>query len=168
MRQVYEKVYETVEMRGSPDIRANAAAKATVAVFTSASATRWNDEDEETRVVELPKTEEGLGFNIMGGKEQSCPIYVSRIIAAGVADRSGLLKRGDQLLSVNGVPVDGESHEKAVNLLKAARDKVTLIVRFTPRILEEMECKYEKAAARRRPAPQLPTTSTARSGSGGK
>ena len=32
------------------------------------------------RVVELPKTEEGLGFNVMGGKEQNSPIYISRII----------------------------------------------------------------------------------------
>jgi len=54
-------------------------------------------------VVELPKTEEGLGFNVMGGKEQNSPIYISRIIPGGVADRHGGLKRGDQLLSVNGV-----------------------------------------------------------------
>lgn len=39
----------------------------------------------------------------MGGKEQSSPIYISRIIPGGVADRHGGLKRGDQLLSVNGV-----------------------------------------------------------------
>ena len=50
----------------------------------------------------LPKTEEGLGFNVMGGKEQNSPIYISRIIPSGVADRNGALKRGDQLLSVNG------------------------------------------------------------------
>lgn len=55
------------------------------------------------RVVELPKTDEGLGFNIMGGKEQNSPIYISRVIPGGVADRHGGLKRGDQLLSVNGV-----------------------------------------------------------------
>ena len=97
------------------------------------------------RVVELPKTEEGLGFNVMGGKEQNSPIYISRIIpgnypinplafcsvclhvllvAGGVADRVGGLKRGDQLLSVNGVSVEGEHHEKAVELLKAAIGKV--------------------------------------------
>lgn len=54
-------------------------------------------------MVELPKTEEGLGFNVMGGKEQNSPIYISRIIPGGVAERHGGLKRGDQLLSVNGV-----------------------------------------------------------------
>ena len=49
------------------------------------------------------KTEEGLGFNVMGGKEQNSPIYISRIIPNGVADKHKGLKRGDQLLSVNGV-----------------------------------------------------------------
>lgn len=39
----------------------------------------------------------------MGGKEQNSPIYISRIIPGGVADRHGGLKRGDQLIAVNGV-----------------------------------------------------------------
>jgi hypothetical protein len=39
----------------------------------------------------------------MGGKEQHSPIYISRIIPGGVADQHGGLRRGDQLLSVNGV-----------------------------------------------------------------
>ena len=69
----------------------------------------------------------------MGGKEQNSPIYISRIIPGGVADRVGGLKRGDQLLSVNGVSVEGEHHEKAVELLKAAIGSVKLVVRYTPK-----------------------------------
>lgn len=45
----------------------------------------------------------------------------------GVADRHGGLKRGDQLLSVNGVSVENEHHEKAVDLLKAAQGKLQWI-----------------------------------------
>ena len=71
--------------------------QATVAAFAA------SEGHAHPRVVELPKTEEGLGFNVMGGKEQNSPIYISRIIPGGVADRQGGLKRGDQLLSVNGV-----------------------------------------------------------------
>lgn len=71
--------------------------QATVAAFAA------SEGHAHPRVVELPKTEEGLGFNVMGGKEQNSPIYISRIIQDGVADRHGGLKRGDQLLSVNGV-----------------------------------------------------------------
>ena len=104
--------------------RASATAKATVAAFAAAEG------HAHPRVVELPKTEEGLGFNVMGGKEQNSPIYISRIIPGGVADRHGGLKRGDQLLSVNGVSVEGEHHEKAVELLKAAHNSVKLVVRW--------------------------------------
>ena len=52
--------------------------------------------------MELEKTAEGMGFNIMGGKEQKCPIYISRIIPGGYADQHGGLHGGDQLVSVNG------------------------------------------------------------------
>ncbi|XP_060032641.1 protein lin-7 homolog C isoform X1 [Erinaceus europaeus] len=122
VREVYEHVYETVDISSSPEVRANATAKATVAAFAA------SEGHSHPRVVELPKTEEGLGFNIMGGKEQNSPIYISRIIPGGIADRHGGLKRGDQLLSVNGVSVEGEHHEKAVELLKAAQGKVKLVV----------------------------------------
>ncbi|XP_036140773.1 protein lin-7 homolog C isoform X3 [Monomorium pharaonis] len=97
VREIYEHVYETVDIQGSQDVRASATAKATVAAFAA------SEGHAHPRVVELPKTEEGLGFNVMGGKEQNSPIYISRIIPGGVADRHGGLKRGDQLLSVNGV-----------------------------------------------------------------
>lgn len=78
-------------------LQASAAAKATVAAFAAAEG------HAHPRVVELPKTDQGLGFNVMGGKEQNSPIYISRIIPGGVADRHGGLKRGDQLIAVNGV-----------------------------------------------------------------
>lgn len=144
VREVYEHVYETVDIQGSADIRASATAKATVAAFAAAEG------HAHPRVVELPKTEEGLGFNVMGGKEQNSPIYISRIIPGGVADRHGGLKRGDQLLSVNGVSVEGENHEKAVELLKQAVGSVKLVVRYTPKVLEEMEMRFDKQRTTRR------------------
>lgn len=128
--QVYEHVYETVDINSSPEVRANATAKVkpvtrcwwpTSRQFSSGYSSVWtvlslslrfqatvaafaaSEGHSHPRVVELPKTEEGLGFNIMGGKEQNSPIYISRIIPGGIADRHGGLKRGDQLLSVNGV-----------------------------------------------------------------
>ncbi|XP_077832745.1 protein lin-7 homolog B isoform X1 [Macaca mulatta] len=150
IREVYEQLYDTLDITGSAEIRAHATAKATVAAFTA------SEGHAHPRVVELPKTDEGLGFNIMGGKEQNSPIYISRVIPGGVADRHGGLKRGDQLLSVNGVSVEGEQHEKAVELLKAAQGSVKLVVRYTPRVLEEMEARFEKMrSARRRQQHQI-------------
>ncbi|KAM4883083.1 protein lin-7 homolog A isoform 2-T2 [Thomomys bottae] len=150
IREVYQYMHETITVNGCPEFRARATAKATVAAFAA------SEGHAHPRVVELPKTDEGLGFNVMGGKEQNSPIYISRIIPGGVAERHGGLKRGDQLLSVNGVSVEGEHHEKAVELLKAAKDSVKLVVRYTPKVLEEMEARFEKLrTARRRQQQQL-------------
>lgn len=97
VREVYEHIYHTVDVNQSPEYRASATAKATVTAFAA------SEGHPHPRMVELPKTAEGLGFNVMGGKEQHSPIYISRIIPGGVADQHGGLRRGDQLLSVNGV-----------------------------------------------------------------
>ncbi|XP_005164923.1 protein lin-7 homolog A isoform X1 [Danio rerio] len=150
IREVYQYMHETITVNGCPEYQARATAKATVAAFAA------SEGHSHPRVVELPKTDEGLGFNVMGGKEQNSPIYISRIIPGGVAERHGGLKRGDQLLSVNGVSVEGEHHEKAVELLKAAKDSVKLVVRYTPKVLEEMEARFEKLrTARRRQQQQI-------------
>ncbi|XP_017476763.1 PREDICTED: protein lin-7 homolog C-like isoform X4 [Rhagoletis zephyria] len=53
VREVYEHVYETVDIQGSLDVRASATAKATVAAFAA------SEGHAHPRVVELPKTEEG-------------------------------------------------------------------------------------------------------------
>ena len=54
-------------------------------------------------------------------------------------------------MSINGISVEGESHEKAVQLLKET-DQVCLVVRYTPHILEQMERRFEqmRASAARR------------------
>ena len=41
----------------------------------------------------------GLGFNIVGGEDGE-GIFISFILAGGVADLSGELRRGDQILAV--------------------------------------------------------------------
>ncbi|KAM8722149.1 protein lin-7 homolog B isoform X2 [Gymnodraco acuticeps] len=46
--------------------------------------------------------------------------------------------------------VEGEHHEKAVELLKAAQGSVKLVVRYTPKVLEEMEARFEKMRSARR------------------
>merc|ERR1712066_1025659 len=143
VREVYERVYDAAQMEGvSTEVAASATAKATVAAFAAAQG------HAHPRVVELPKAAptEGLGFNVMGGREQNSPIFISRIIPGGVAERVGELRRGDQIMSISGVSVEGESHEKAVELLKAS-DRVTLVVRYTPHVLEQMERRFEQMRA---------------------
>lgn len=71
----------------------------------------------------INKGPQGLGFNIVGG-EDGQGIYVSFILAGGPADQGGELKRGDQLLSVNGVNLKSATHEEAAQALKVKKKDV--------------------------------------------
>lgn len=71
----------------------------------------------EARTVVLSKGGSGLGFNIVGGEDGE-GIFVSFILAGGPADQSGELRRGDQILSVNGVNLRQATHEEAAQALK--------------------------------------------------
>ena len=55
----------------------------------------------EVRKIVLKKGNAGLGFNIVGGEDGE-GIFVSYILPGGVADLSGELRRGDQLIAVSG------------------------------------------------------------------
>ena len=71
----------------------------------------------EVRTVVLNKGSPGLGFNIVGGEDGE-GIFISFILAGGPADLSGELRRGDQILSVNGINLRTATHEEAAAALK--------------------------------------------------
>ncbi len=57
----------------------------------------------------------GLGFNIVGGEDGE-GIFVSFILAGGPADVSGQVRRGDKIVSVNGVDLSHATHEEAAQV----------------------------------------------------
>jgi len=58
---------------------------------------------KEPRTITLRKRpNQGMGFNIVGGKEGH-GIFISSLVSGGVADLNGELRRGDQLLAVHNV-----------------------------------------------------------------
>ena len=54
------------------------------------------------------------------------PIYVKTVFETGAAAEHGGLKRGDQILSVNGISLEGLTHQEAVNILKSCEGTVVL------------------------------------------
>uniref|UniRef100_A0A8D1SZ97 PDZ domain-containing protein n=1 Tax=Sus scrofa TaxID=9823 RepID=A0A8D1SZ97_PIG len=96
--------------------------------------TEHHPEDTETpppKIITLEKGSEGLGFSIVGGygsPHGDLPIYVKTIFAKGAAADDGRLKRGDQILAVNGETLEGVTHEQAVAILKHQRGTVVLTV----------------------------------------
>uniref|UniRef100_A0A3P8WSE2 Discs, large homolog 2 (Drosophila) n=1 Tax=Cynoglossus semilaevis TaxID=244447 RepID=A0A3P8WSE2_CYNSE len=89
------------------------------------------DINRDPRKVVLHKGSTGLGFNIVGGEDGE-GIFVSFILAGGPADLSGELRRGDQILSVNGIDLRGATHEQAAAALKGAGQVVTIVAQYRP------------------------------------
>uniref|UniRef100_A0A803VFC2 PATJ crumbs cell polarity complex component n=1 Tax=Ficedula albicollis TaxID=59894 RepID=A0A803VFC2_FICAL len=85
----------------------------------------------QPKIITLEKGSDGLGFSIVGGygsPHGDLPIYVKTIFAKGAAADDGRLKRGDQIVAVNGEALEGVTHEQAVAILKRQRGVVTLTV----------------------------------------
>ncbi|KAL6419913.1 hypothetical protein ACFW04_011062 [Cataglyphis niger] len=100
------------------------------------------DEDKEVRTVVLNKGSSGLGFNIVGGEDGE-GIFISFILAGGPADLSGELRRGDQILSVNGINLRTATHEEAAAALKGTGQTVTIVVQYKPEDYNRFEAKIQ-------------------------
>ncbi|PVD18358.1 hypothetical protein C0Q70_20907 [Pomacea canaliculata] len=96
----------------------------------------------DPRKIILKKGSTGLGFNIVGGEGEE-GIFVSFILAGGPADLSGELRRGDRILSVNGVDLRTATHEEAAQALKKAGETVEIIAQYKPEDYNRFEAKIQ-------------------------
>ncbi|XP_061873264.1 multiple PDZ domain protein isoform X15 [Colius striatus] len=83
------------------------------------------------KTITLDRGPDGLGFSIVGGygsPHGDLPIYVKTVFAKGAAAEDGHLKRGDQIIAVNGQSLEGVTHEEAVAILKRTKGTVTLTI----------------------------------------
>jgi len=96
----------------------------------------------DPRKVILKKGSTGLGFNIVGGEDGE-GIFVSFILAGGPADLSGELRRGDQIISVNGNDLRLATHEEAAQALKRAGDTVEIVAQYRPEDYNRFEAKIQ-------------------------
>uniref|UniRef100_A0A8C1V6V3 Multiple PDZ domain crumbs cell polarity complex component n=1 Tax=Cyprinus carpio TaxID=7962 RepID=A0A8C1V6V3_CYPCA len=85
----------------------------------------------QCKSISLERGPDGLGFSIVGGfgsPHGDLPIYVKTVFSKGAAAEDGRLKRGDQIIAVNGQSLEGVTHEEAVCILKKTKGAVTLTV----------------------------------------
>jgi len=85
----------------------------------------------QCRTIKLERGAQGFGFSIVGGygsPHGNLPIYIKTIFDDGPAAHDGRLKRGDQLVSVNGIAVEGLTHQQAVDVLKGVHGTALLKV----------------------------------------
>ncbi|XP_031192890.1 tyrosine-protein phosphatase non-receptor type 13 isoform X6 [Mastomys coucha] len=90
----------------------------------------------DTFEVELAKTEGSLGISVTvlfdkGGVNTSVRhggIYVKAIIPKGAAESDGRIQKGDRVLAVNGVSLEGATHKQAVETLRSTGQVVHLLL----------------------------------------
>ncbi|XP_036843460.1 multiple PDZ domain protein isoform X8 [Oncorhynchus mykiss] len=83
------------------------------------------------KTITLARGPDGLGFSIVGGfgsPHGDLPIYVKTVFGKGAASEDGRLKRGDQIMAVNGQSLEGVTHEEAVGILKRTKGTIALTV----------------------------------------
>ncbi|XP_051983900.1 discs large homolog 1-like protein isoform X13 [Xyrauchen texanus] len=104
--------------------------------------TMMGDDDisREPRKVVLHRGSTGLGFNIVGGEDGE-GIFISFILAGGPADLCGELRKGDRLVSVNGIDLRSATHEQAATALKNAGQTVTIVAQYRPEEYSRFEAK---------------------------
>ncbi|XP_053364580.1 membrane-associated guanylate kinase, WW and PDZ domain-containing protein 2a isoform X2 [Clarias gariepinus] len=70
--------------------------------------------------VDLHREKSGFGFRILGGEEAGQPILIGAIVENSPADKDGRLRPGDELVSVDGIPVVGKPHRHVIDLMHVA------------------------------------------------
>nr|XP_046268635.1 multiple PDZ domain protein [Scatophagus argus] len=83
------------------------------------------------KTITLERGSSGLGFSIVGGfgsPHGDLPIYIKTVFNKGAAVEDGRLKRGDQIIAVNGHCLEGVTHAEAVDILKKTKGTVVLTV----------------------------------------
>uniref|UniRef100_A0A8C4M0N9 Tyrosine-protein phosphatase non-receptor type 13 n=1 Tax=Equus asinus TaxID=9793 RepID=A0A8C4M0N9_EQUAS len=81
--------------------------------------------------VELAKNDNSLGISVTGGVNTSVRhggIYVKAVIPKGAAESDGRIHKGDRVLAVNGVSLEGTTHKQAVETLRNTGQVVHLLL----------------------------------------
>nr|CAG4636168.1 EOG090X05ZS [Eubosmina coregoni]SVE69795.1 EOG090X05ZS [Eubosmina coregoni] len=90
------------------------------------------------RVVKIVKSETGFGFNVRGQ-------HVSAVLKGGAADKAGILK-GDRILEVNSINVEGSTHKQVVDQIKCGGDVLHLtVISVSSKEAERLEPHEETA-----------------------
>ncbi|KAI5109364.1 disks large-like 1 isoform X5, partial [Silurus meridionalis] len=126
----------------SPSYLSQPTTPATPSRFSPISRGLLGDDEltREPRKVVLHRGSTGLGFNIVGGEDGE-GIFISFILAGGPADLCGELRKGDRIISVNGVDLRSATHEQAAAALKNAGQTVTLVAQYRPEEYSRFEAK---------------------------
>ncbi|XP_053728348.1 PDZ domain-containing protein 7-like [Synchiropus splendidus] len=80
------------------------------------------EEEYDLKTVHISKTKQSLGISISGGMESKVQpvVKIEKIFPGGAASTSEVLKAGFELVSVDGVSLQGVTHQHAVDVIRKA------------------------------------------------
>merc|ERR1711982_264383 len=100
------------------------------------------------KTVVLKKEGTGLGFSLEGGKDSPLgdrPLTIKKIFTGGAADKTAVLRVGDEILMVNNTDCSKMSRIEAWNFMKKLNDgTATLVIR--QKVISAEDPKSEKTA----------------------
>ena len=83
------------------------------------------------KTVELVRDEGGYGIGIAGGytqgEETAHTVFIKTIKEGSIAEKCGMLKVRDRVISINGVALEGMGHHEIVEIMKRS-DKVVMVI----------------------------------------
>uniref|UniRef100_A0A3Q2ZYT8 PDZ domain containing 7 n=1 Tax=Kryptolebias marmoratus TaxID=37003 RepID=A0A3Q2ZYT8_KRYMA len=81
-----------------------------------------SEEEHQLRSVGISKTKQSLGISISGGMESKLQpmVKIEKIFPGGAASTCEVLKAGFELVSVDGVSLQGVTHQHAVDIIRKA------------------------------------------------
>lgn len=90
----------------------------------------------KVRPINLTKNNDVLNFTILGGYERGYGIFVSKVEPNSKVEQLGL-RKGDQILEVNGINFSIITHTKALDVLRS-QSHLQLTVKYNPFMFHEM------------------------------
>jgi len=102
------------------------------------------------KTVVLKKEGTGLGFSLEGGKDSPLgdrPLTIKKIFTGGAADKTGVLRVGDEIVMVNNTDCSKMSRIEAWNFMKKLNDgTATLVIRQKVTAEDNSKSTTEKPA----------------------
>uniref|UniRef100_A0A4W6ESW1 Shroom family member 2 n=1 Tax=Lates calcarifer TaxID=8187 RepID=A0A4W6ESW1_LATCA len=112
------------------------------------------EEEEEELVEVLLRGKAPWGFTVRGGTEHREPLVITKVEEGSVA-ASVRLRAGDEMVSVNAVPLSG-SRQEAICLVKSSHKTLTLVVRLRPHSWHSSKLTEEESEPAGREAAPAP------------
>ncbi|XP_054455003.1 PDZ domain-containing protein 7-like [Anoplopoma fimbria] len=101
------------------------------------------EQEYELKTVSISKTKQSLGISISGGMESKVQpvVKIEKIFPGGAASTCEVLKAGFELVSVDGISLQGVTHQHAVDIIRKAfsnkaKDPMVFAVKVPKNILK--------------------------------